>query len=388
MNRLKIYFFSAFIFFMNPSTAQEKKIVSIHWNRAATLPSYQEGKTSLGLAGAVIGVNDNILFVAGGANFPQGMPWQGGKKKYYSDGIMYKMDGHGKLIPGQQFQLPGAIAYAANCSGSEGIFIAGGENENGITNKVWRICQTGKEKKLQFENLPDLPLALANASMVCTRKKLYLAGGETADSAASGFYMLDLERKSAGWIKLPNLLKPLSHALMILQSEDGHPFIYLLGGRKKNPGGISEFYDSNLQYDLEKNLWSEKKSLPYALSAGTGIAVGKDFILLFGGDKGTTFQKVEQLIALIGKESDSLKKEQLIREKNELQSSHPGFSRDVLMYDTENDSWERIGEVEFDLPVTTTAVNWKKDVLIPSGEIRAGVRTPEIFHGKIRIKTK
>ena len=384
MNRLKICFFPAFIFFMNPSPAQEKELVSIQWSRAASLPDFQDGKASIGLAGAVIGLSNGYLLVAGGANFPEGMPWEGGKKKYYSGGIIFKMEERGRLVPGKQFQLPGPIAYAANCTGRDGIYIAGGENENGTTNKVWQICQLGKGKNLQIENLPDLPVALANASMVCTRNRLYLAGGETTDSAASGFYMLDLDKKNEGWIRMPNPPKPVSHTVMVLQSEGGPPSIYLLGGRRKNPGGISEFYDSNFRYDLEKNLWSEKKSLPHPLSAGTGIAAGKNFILLFGGDKGTTFQKVEQLISFIGKEEDSLKKAQLIREKNDLQFSHPGFSRDLLMYHTQNDSWEKIGEVEFDLPVTTTAVSWKKNVLIPSGEIRAGVRTPDILHGKIR----
>ena len=96
MNRLKICFFPAFIFFMNPSPAQEKELVSIQWSRAASLPDFQDGKASIGLAGAVIGLSNGYLLVAGGANFPEGMPWEGGKKKYYSGGIIYKMEERGK----------------------------------------------------------------------------------------------------------------------------------------------------------------------------------------------------------------------------------------------------------------------------------------------------
>ncbi len=102
--------------------------------------------------------------------------------------------------------------------------------------------------------------------------------------------------------------------------------------------------------------------MPYELSAGTGVAFGSHSILLFGGDRGKTFHKTEELIAAINRETDQNKKEELIQEKAALQSSHPGFSHDVLLYDTNTDTWKTIGDIPYAVPATTTAVKWGNEV--------------------------
>ena len=63
---------------------------SIQWKIAGELPSANSHEKSLGFVGPVTGINNNILVVAGGANFPNAMPWVGGKKKYYDCGYLFK----------------------------------------------------------------------------------------------------------------------------------------------------------------------------------------------------------------------------------------------------------------------------------------------------------
>jgi N-acetylneuraminic acid mutarotase len=76
----------------------------------------------------------------------------------------------------------------------------------------------------------------------------------------------------------------------------------------------------------------------------------------------------------------------LVQQKTVLQSSHPGFSREVLSFNTLTNSWEKAGCIPFETPVTTQAIKWGDDVIIPSGEIRAGVRTPNILLGRLLFK--
>ena len=128
--------------------------------------------------------------------------------------------------------------------------------------------------------------------------------------------------------------------------------------------------------------------MPYALSAGTGISVDESEILIFGGDKGQTFHKTEVLLAAISAEKNESKKQDLVRKKNELQQSHPGFSKDVLLYNNIKDEWKLISKIPFVTPVTTTAVKWNESVFIPGGEIKAGIRTPQILMGKINFRKK
>jgi len=59
-------------------------------------------------------------------------------------------------------------------------------------------------------------------------------------------------------------------------------------------------------------------------------------------------------------------------------TAHKGFPRDVLAYDAKKDAWRVAGEVPFSL-VTTTAVEWNGHIVIPGGEARPGVRSPEVW---------
>ncbi|MDP4581062.1 MAG: hypothetical protein NWT07_10200, partial [Saprospiraceae bacterium] len=38
-----------------------------------------------GLAGSYTGIDDDVLIVAGGANFPDKLPWEGGEKVFYDE---------------------------------------------------------------------------------------------------------------------------------------------------------------------------------------------------------------------------------------------------------------------------------------------------------------
>lgn len=368
--------------------AQKKQVQSVNWCIAATLPAAKGNDTSLGFAGPVAGVHNHVLFVGGGANFPDSMPWLGGKKKYYDEVYVYfKRKGKITLYE-KTFSLPATIAYPANCSVKNGVVYIGGENENGISNKVWLMHWSNEEQKVIFVSLPDLPTGLSNAAATVYKNTLYVAGGETAAAASAQFYSLNLNNTEAGWEILPPVPKPVSHTVLAVQSNGKYPCIYLAGGRKKTAGGISHLYAFLYEFDLKKKQWKEKTPLPYSLCAGTGLPVGTDALLMLGGDKGTTFHKVETFIAAINTENDEIKKQALIKQKNILQSTHPGFSKEMLLYSTTKNIWKTIGSIPFDVPATTSAFLWGKDIIIPSGEIRAGVRSPQILLGKINFKSK
>jgi cyclically-permuted mutarotase family protein len=381
MNQLTIGAFLFFLFFIADVSAQKNKVSSIQWDIAGVLPS-TEGK-ALGFAGPVIGTINDVLIVGGGSNFPDSMPWLGGKKKYYNDLYVFKKDSNDSLILFKSLKLPFSLAYSANVSTESGIVIAGGENENGISNKVLLIQVDEATQNINIKNLPDLPIAVTNASAVVHNDRIYLAGGEMMNEASNYFLSLNLKNSSTGWTNLPSLPKPVSHSVMVVQTNGKDDCIYIIGGRKKNSNSPSDLYSSTFQFNLMTSKWKEKKSLPYALSAGTGIASGTNSILVFGGDNGATFHKVEELIVAINNEKDQLNKAELNAEKIKLQSCHPGFCKTVLLYDTKKDVWTPVGCIPYDSPVTTSAIKWTDEVIIPGGEIRAGVRTPQILSAKI-----
>jgi cyclically-permuted mutarotase family protein len=358
--------------------------IGIRWSLSARLPPLPGQTTALGFAGPVSGIHHNVLLVAGGANFPDGMPWEGGKKKYYAEGFVMKKTQEDSLSLYKTFSLPYSLAYAACISTPTGIVCAGGENPGGVSSKVIQLQWDETADSVIIKKLPDLPLPLSNAGITIQDNIIYLAGGENSDSTSSGFYSLDITAPNARWNTLPNLPHAVSHAVVVAQSANGNPSVYMLGGRKKNSNGISDIYATAYAFDLKKGEWNEIQSLPYSLCAGTGIAAGKNEILLFGGDRGETFHETEVLIAAINAATDTAKKQDLVRQKNQLQAAHPGFSREVLVYNTTTNNWTKTDPLPFEAPVTTTAVLWNNEVIIPNGEIRAGVRTPAIWMGKLR----
>lgn len=366
------------------SCKNQEQAYTMTWRIAGELPPLPAQKKAFGLAGPVAGVTGDVLLVAGGANFPSRMPWEGGKKKYYAEGFVMKRIREDALLLYKTFALPYPLAYPACVSTTTGIVCAGGENSGGASSKVMLLQWNEQAGNVVIKELPDLPLSLSNAGITAHDNIVYFAGGENSDSTCSGFYSLDITDAAAQWNVLPNLPRAVSHAVVVAQSANGNPFVYVLGGRKKNSNGISDIYATAYAFDLKKRRWEEIRSLPYSLCAGTGIAAGKDEILLFGGDKGETFHKTELLIASINAAADTAKKQDLILQKNQLQSAHPGFSKEVLVYNTITNNWTNTTPLPFEAPVTTTAILWNSEVIIPNGEIRAGVRTPAIWMGKIQ----
>ncbi len=380
--RIVTILLSLIIMLFNVATyAQKRQGEAMQWKIAAELPP--TNGQALGFAGLVAGVHKSKFIVGGGANFPDSMPWRGGKKKYYDDVYVYEKKGKELILTSKRYKLPSSIAYAASCATDQGIVVAGGESERGISKKVFLIQWNERSGAIDIKNLPDLAAAVTNAAATVHDDIIYLAGGEAIGSVSAGFYCLDLNNVATNWKQLPDIPKAVSHPVLVTQSNEGHASVYLIGGRKKNANGISELYSSVFKFDIRKNKWEEKNSLSYALSAGTGVAVNSKGILLFGGDRGETFHQTEILLAAISKEKNEIKKQELIQQKNKLQAAHPGFAKEVLLYNTESDSWIKTGCIPFESPVATAAVKWNNHVFIPGGEIKAGVRTPQILSANL-----
>jgi len=346
-----------------PSLAQPGKI---SWSEPIRLP--------MGLAGPLAGVDHGMLLVGGGCNFPDSMPWAGGKKKYYNE--VYVVDMHQRVLI-TVGTLPEPAAYGANVTTPQGVVYIGGENEGGASARVYCVRWDPVKRAVSVRRLPDLPVALTNAAAAMTGQTIRVAGGETADGVSDKVYALDLS--GSGWQLAGLLPKPLSHAVLIAAGSR----LYLMGGRKRNPGGLSDLSSAVYCYDTIGRCWSVCRSLPYALSAGTGVLYDEHSLLLLGGDRGEVFHQVEKLIAAADRSLDVAERQLLLLKKARAQSAHPGFSRQVLRYDIDRNEWSNFDELPFPSPATTTAVRWENYILMPGGEIRAGVRTPQILIGEI-----
>ena len=58
----------------------------IHWGELAPIPN------KVGLAGMFAGMHENQLIAAGGANFPDAPPWQGGTKIWHDEIFLFDFE--------------------------------------------------------------------------------------------------------------------------------------------------------------------------------------------------------------------------------------------------------------------------------------------------------
>jgi len=335
-----------------------------------------------GLAGPVSGAIGELVMVAGGANFESTPPWKGGIKSYHDDIYLLTQKSDGSFSWSvSQIKLPFPMAYSACITMKDGFVSLGGENSGGPLKAVFRYSL--KKGQVAIDKLPDLPEELSAAGTTLAGNRIFVAGGLNKTGESNAFYALSLAGPIEEWKRLPDLPVKLSHIVCAAQKDGNGESIYIIGGRNKT-GDLSAIFSTVYKFSLSEQKWTLEGDIRInneilRTSAGTGMACGRDKILLFSGDRGILFNRTEQLNLDIAREMDPVKKEILIKGKIEFLESHPGFSNQILVYNVLSKSWSYLAEIPGKAPVTTVAFPWKEKIVIPSGEIRPGVRTDRVI---------
>ncbi|TKC65342.1 galactose oxidase [Pedobacter hiemivivus] len=385
------YFFLFFYIMLitAPVFSQEIKDPSVEWIVAASLQNV-EGNISLGFAGAINAVHNNVLIVAGGANFPDKMPWDGGRKYYSSEIHVLQKSINGFHWNKQVTEvLPEPIAYCGNTSTPAGVVYAGGENDKVLSNKAYKLNWDNHRNKVTVVQLPNLPIAVTNMALTSIGNVVYAVGGDLQKKSSNAFFSLDLNQQNPEWKVLPNLPIALGNAVVVVQKDRLGTNIFVIGGRTKTASGISDLHATTYVYNVSRQNWQELAPISDGknvtnFSAGAGVGIGDRWILITGGDNGKTFHKIENYLAQIAQTDDVELKARLIKEKNEISIHHRGFYRGMLLYNTMTNEWSKIADLPFPAQVTTTATMWNGNIVLSNGGVKPGIRTPNVMLGVIK----
>jgi SSS family transporter len=327
---------------------------SIQWQQLPPLPDDH------GFAGAVAGQYRGTLVVAGGANFPDGRPWDGAQKQWH-DRIFVLPPGGLRWELHKQ-RLPQPRGYAVSLSTPRGIAVIGGNHADGYLADAFLLRLDGG--RFHFDPLPSLPHRLANAAGALAGDVIYMAGGLTAAhgrETSSAFYSLDLSEPTGKqqWRKRPAW--PGRSRMLAAAGSVGGEF-FLFGGvdfKQSSAGPPERVYLSDAYAYSPRNGWRRLADLPRSLAAAPSPApaLGNSHLMLLGGDDGSHAARVA-----------------------ELRDQHPGFSREALAYHTVTNTWISLRELPL-AAVTTPTVTLGERIVVPSGEIRPGVRTTEVWAG-------
>jgi solute:Na+ symporter, SSS family len=312
------------------------------------------------------------LIVGGGANFPQAMPWDGGAKVWWDDVFVLER-GATAWLAGKNLRLPRPLAYGFSFSTPEGIVNVGGCDATQCYRDVFLLAWDARKKELATTPLPPLPAPLAFMAGAQLGSTIYVLGGQhdmKPGAPTRAFWSLDLAKRGrAGefdWVELPAWPGP-ARIVPVAAALDGQ--VFLLSGREPRPGQLANILTDAFAYDPATRAWRALAAPPRAAMAATAAAVGGE-IWVFGGDDGKIFSRLETI---------DLGRGEPPAEKRKILESHPGFARDILAYDPRRDAWRTVGHSPEPLPVTTIAVPWGGAIVLPSGEVRPGVRTTAVL---------
>ena len=317
------------------------------WTNLAPLPDRE------GFAYPFSGVHNGALLVAGGANFPGKKPWEGGTKVWYDDVFVLEQSG-GAWRPAGKLSRP--LGYGISFSLPDGVLCLGGSDARGHVPDAFLLRWSGG--KLETRSFPALPRPLANACGVQVGGTLYVAGGiETPDSTAAlrTFWAIDPGAKEPRWRELEPWPGP--GRMLAVAGSDGRAF-FLFSGTSLAPdaaGKPARTYLRDAYRWAPGAGWSRLPDLPAAaVAAPTPAPVDAGGrLLVLGGDDGSlvSFAPLDR---------------------------HPGFPGAIHAYDPRSNAWSDAGKMP-KAHVTVPLVRWGEAWIMPSGEVRPGVRSPAVW---------
>lgn len=354
----------------------DNRIAKTVWKELPPFPN------PLGVAGPFVGVHENALLVAGGANFPAPV-WDNDKQWVDDIYVLQRSDTEYEWT--QVGNLPSVVGYGASVSTREGVLCLGGNNADQIFSDCFRLTWNSSRERIEVQELPSLPMPLAHGQACVVGDTVYLAGGQTGPTLGSSvdhFLTLDLSQLSnLTGSSTPRTSQPTANSssttwktgdpwpfpsrsfnLTVAQNNGFDDCVYVIGGRYEDQGQV-RFLDDCWEYNPRTSLWSEKAKMPTPLSAGTAVGYSQSHIVVLGGDDGEYFGQ-----------ADALKDE------------HPGFAKQSYAYHTITDTWIRLNDSPLN-QVTTTAIKFDDGIVIPTGEVRPRVRTDRVWKVDLRASS-
>jgi SSS family solute:Na+ symporter len=341
---------------VDDSQTTAKRGLPLEWDE---LPPWPDG---IGVGGPLAGVTDDVLIIAGGANFPDAPPWEGGAKVWSDRVWVLERDGEQWS---EQEPLSARVAYGSSVETQHGLILLGGSDGEGMTAAVRMASWNEELGHVMWEALPDLPTPMAFGSAGLVGDQLLVFPGKRskrADHVEPGFWGLDLSapRERWAWRELAPLpAAPRAKTVAAVQKDGfGEQHFYLISGELTTLDADGEahyeFLAEAWRFDAsdgELGSWSPIAPPPRAVAAGSALPFGQSHVLVFSGVRGAQIHLPIQ--------------------------ERTGFTSGVLAYHTITDTWVEAGEMPVGV-VTTEALTWGEELVITSGELRPGVRTPGV----------
>lgn len=356
-NCLTGFFLCAILISLFPAVVVGQIQHQLNWEELPPIPDKE------GFAGMYTGVSGGALICMGGANFPDGMPWEGGKKIWYDH--IYILEKGAASWKVADEKLPHPLAYGVSVTYNNRIILAGGSDATRHYANVFTVLY--ENGKIRFDTLDSLPFPLANMTGALIGDHLLIAGGHSTAEGLPLKSFLELrisgDQKVQKWLNLEPWPGPARMQAVAASLQDKF-FLFSGIDLHENTNGerariiLKDAYQFIPgKKDFVKGAWVKLSEMPRGVAAGPSPAptLGSDHILFPGGLDGKTAQHKDP-------------------------STFPGFVADLLAYHVQSDTWLNFGNLPANVTrVTLPAVKWDQKWVMINGEVGPGKRSSKVF---------
>ena len=324
-----------------------------------------------GVSACYYGVINGYLYIAGGCNFPDKPVAEGGKKRFYKAIYAAKLNAEGDRLEWKTVgQMPQPAAYGVSVTYENSLIFVGGNNETGGLTTAIRLRPTATG--MQQEALPSLPHALDNMAGAVVGHILYVVGGNCEGVATQKVWSLDLKNTAKeGWKEEPSIpgiarVQPIAAAL-------AGDLLGVWGGfAPKTDSKAAQLAMNGASYNAGCGTWT---ALPVPTDAlgeevftggATAITTPQKGVVVVGGVNKDVF------LAAINK----LPEGYLLHEPEWYR-----FNSRVLCY--RDGAWTQLLQHPSVARAGCALAYWDGWVYVVGGELKPGIRTPEIVRFRV-----
>ncbi len=308
----------------------------------------------IGVAGAFVGMVGDALVVAGGANFPEKPPWEGGTKRWHTD--IWMLDHpEGKWV--RAGELPAPRGYGAALASNGSLLCAAGSDSDRHHTDCWEMRRTGTDK-VSVKPVGELPAPLANPAWASHQNRLLIVGGQASPNATQALADITLLESRPGSVKVKALPSIPGDGRILAWAGHVQGRWWVGGGAALAPGPDGKPVRRLLRdcWTLHPDFtaWDRRKDTTRPIVAPPNpVFESRGELVILPGDDGT----------LAGFSPPD---------------KHPGFPRRTSRFHLSDNRWQDDPDVPF-AQVTTGTARWRGMWVVASGEIRPGVRSPKIW---------
>ncbi len=340
----RLLLLAAMLFAWGTSLAQAQSPIAIEWSQGPHMLQ--------ATAGGMTGIIDETLIVAGGTFWHTKQT-----KRFLKWTQLYDIaTGTWRMGP----DLPHAVAYAFNTVVGNKLYAFGGCGQDGEATTEGYILSpvvNPEEGQPEFEWSPgpSFPQPAVFTMGGAINGVIYAVGAAdySLTEISNTLYALDTHKLDAGWKQLPSMPGPPTTIFAAATCGDS---LYVFGGYRVDRDPAYNVDDA-YKYDTTAGEWTRVRRLPFDCRAQTALAYDDRYLMIIGPSLNSA-------------------------EEAKIHGSDHGNSGAVLLYDTQQDTYEPLQPMPF--AVVEIYFGLKDNVLYGAGgEHLYKIRSPYLFIGDI-----